>query len=100
MYMYSIPYIVLYEVVCVYSCSVRWECCTSSTEMRLMPGRAHTALMCGRSWRLASHVCRKLLVADYNELKLQQSEGDGGGAEVAGAGDEREDPTVLKLKLT
>lgn len=38
-------------------------------------------------------------MADYNELKLQQAEGEGGGGEVAGPGEEREDPTVLKLKL-
>lgn len=42
---------------------------------------------------------RKLLVADYNELKLQQMEGEEGGAESEGAGEEREDPTILKLKL-
>lgn len=46
------------------------------------------------------HRYRKLLVTDYNELKLQLAERDGGGGEVeAGSEEEREDPTVLKLKL-
>ena len=39
-------------------------------------------------------------MTDYNELKLQLAEGEGGGAETAGEGEDREDPTVLKLKLT
>ena len=38
-------------------------------------------------------------MADYNELKLQQTQGEGEGMEEAGGRDEREDPTVLKLKL-
>lgn len=39
-------------------------------------------------------------MTDYNELKLQLAERDGGGGEVeAGSEGEREDPTVLKLKL-
>ena len=42
---------------------------------------------------------RKLLTADYNDLKLQQTEGEREGSEMAGKADEREDPTVLKLKL-
>ena len=62
-----------------------------------MPG---TALISGLSASVADLPCRKLLVADYNELKLQQAEGEGQGAEVTGPGDEREDPTILKLKLT
>lgn len=46
------------------------------------------------------HWHRKLLVTDYNELKLQLAERDGGGREAeAGSEEEREDPTVLKLKL-
>ena len=45
-------------------------------------------------------IYRKLLVAEYNELKLQQAEGEGECADTAGkAGEERDDPTVLKLKL-
>lgn len=38
---------------------------------------------------------RKLLVADYNDLKFRQQEqkGEEGGQE------EREDPVILKLKL-
>lgn len=39
-------------------------------------------------------------MTEYNELKLQLAERDGGGGEVEpGSGEEREDPTVLKLKL-
>ena len=42
---------------------------------------------------------RKVLLSDYNDLKFRQQEqkGDEGGG---GASEEREDPVVLKLKLT
>ena len=40
---------------------------------------------------------RKLLVADYNELKFRQQEAK--AEEGGGASEEREDPVVLKLKL-
>ena len=47
---------------------------------------------------MVTYINRKLLVADYNELKLQQTEeGDGNdGVDMTGG----DDPTVLKLKLT
>ena len=63
-----------------------------------MPGQ-HTQLS-GLTAHVADLPRRKLLVSDYNELKLQQAEGEGRGSEVTGPGDEREDPTILKLKLT
>lgn len=40
---------------------------------------------------------RKLLVSDYNDLKFRQVEQKG---EEGGAPEEREDPVLLKLKLT
>ena len=39
---------------------------------------------------------RKLLIADYNDLKFRQQEQKG---EEGGAQEEREDPVLLKLKL-
>ena len=41
---------------------------------------------------------RKILVADYNDLKYRQQEQK--TEEGGGAVEEREDPVVLKLKLT
>ena len=43
---------------------------------------------------------RKILVADFNDLKYRQQEQKGDDSAGGGAEESREDPVVLKLKLT
>jgi hypothetical protein len=43
---------------------------------------------------------RKILVADFNDLKYRQQEQKGDDSGGGGAEESREDPVVLKLKLT
>lgn len=67
----------------------------SSTGMRLMQGTGTGLfILCGETHVPHTHTHRKLLISDYNDLKARQQE-----QQSEEETQEKEDPTILKLKL-
>lgn len=63
-----------------------------SIVLKLMQGEVHVH---GDVIQTVLHFHRKLLIADFNDLKARQNDDQQGEEEII----EKEDPTILKLKL-